>query len=446
MSSHRFSLAGKISAIFILSAVVMAALAAAASWFDLTPWQVFIISLPPGLALGIWLLNRFLRPVNVVLTSLSDGIRSFHDKDYSVRLAARREDELGELVTLYNEVSEILHEERKSIRQKELLLQTALDRSPAAIVLINPMDRVIYCNIESRRLFMGGGKLKGHRWMEIVEACPPEMREVMAGGADGLFSVDIEGDVETYHLSRRNFTLNQQPHALILLRRLTAELRRQEAAIWKKAIRIISHELNNSLAPISSLARSAQIIAHDAERADQLDEIFNSIRQNADHLKTFLEGYARFARLPEPRMKQVVWQEFLESVRAVHPFELARKVPDDDAWFDPTHMRQVMTNLLKNANEASEGNDDSITVAVTPAPEGGTYIQVLDRGRGLSEDVMRHALLPFYSTKTMGAGLGLPLCREIMEAHGGKLRIQNRDGGGTVVTCWLPPKPIETGN
>jgi len=84
-----------------------------------------------------------------------------------------------------------------------------------------------------------------------------------------------------------------------------------------------------------------------------------------------------------------------------------------------------------------------VAVRVAPASDGGTFIQVLDRGRGLSEEVMRRALLPFYSTKKGGAGLGLPLCREILEAHGGRIRIQNRDGGGTVVTCWLPPHDRE---
>ncbi len=436
----RRSLAGKIAAIFIVSCAAMAAVAAAATWFDMTPWQVFILSLPPGLAAGLWLLNRLLRPVGVVLSSVSDGIRSFHDRDYSVRIAARRDDELGELVALYNRVGEILHEERKSIRQKELLLQTALDRSPAAIVLINPIDRVVYCNIEARRIFLGGGRLKGRRWSEVRDACPMEMRDVIAQGTDGLFSVEIDGDRETYHLARRDFTLNQQPHALLLLRRLTIELRRQEAAIWKKAIRIITHELNNSLAPISSLARSAQLLAADPSRAGKLDHIFDSIRQNADHLKTFLEDYARFARLPEPRFEAVDWNDFHESVKAIHPFRLEGGVPAESAWFDPVQMRQLMTNLLTNAAEASDGSADPIAVSVVPAPDGGTWIRVLDRGRGLNEDVMRRALLPFYTTKSKGAGLGLPLCREIMEAHGGGLRLQNREGGGTIVTCWLPPR------
>ena len=439
MRSNRYSLAGKISAIFAVCVVMAAGVAAALTVFPLTGWEIFVLALLPALVTGWWLLNRFLAPVSRILRAVSDGIRSFHDNDYTVRLADRRDDELGELVKLYNKVGDVLHEERKAIRQRELLLQTALDRSPAAIVLVNPLDRVIYANTEARTIFLGGGRMRGLRFGEILDNCPPEMRDVLAARSDGLFSIDHEGEKETYHVSRRRFTLNRQPHELYLMRRLTAELGRQEAEIWKKVIRVISHELNNSLAPISSLAHSGQLISGDPGRADRLEEIFGSIRKSVDHLTRFLDGYARFARLPEPRKQPVAWSQFVETIRMIHPFELEGEIPPGHGYFDPAHMQQVITNLVKNAVEASEP-PARIGVRILDAAGGGTYIQVMDRGRGLPDHVMRRALLPFYTTKRDGAGLGLPLCREIIEAHGGKLRIQSRDGGGTIVTCWIPPK------
>ncbi len=105
----------------------------------------------------------------------------------------------------------------------------------------------------------------------------------------------------------------------------------------------------------------------------------------------------------------------------------------------PPGMRQVLINLLKNAVEASDG-DPRITVRIDRLTDGDTRVQVTDHGRGMSDEVMRKALLPFYSTKQSGTGVGLPLCREIVEAHGGSLRIQGREGGGTVVTFLLPPR------
>jgi len=430
-------MAGKMSALFGVILLLMASLASAATLLTLTPWEVFLLVLLVGLPLGMWWIHLLLRPLSRTLAAVADGIRSFHDHDYSVRVAGGQRDELGELVDLYNEIGEILHQERKSVRQRELLLQTALDSSPTAIVLVNPRERVLYANVEARRLLLGGGRLRGHNFGEVLNRCPDEMREVLASKQDGLFTVDNDGQVETYHLARRRFTLNQQPHALYLLRRLTADLGRQEAEIWKKVIRTLSHELNNSLAPISSLAHSAQILARDPGKADRLEEVFSAIRQNTERLSQFLEGYARFARLPQPQRRQVNWEDFVGSLRTLHHFDLEDELPRQPGYFDPAHLQQVLTNLFKNAAEASEGSPE-ISLRIRADGTRGTFIEVRDRGRGISADVLRQALLPFYSTKKEGTGLGLALCREIIEAHGGRIRIQSRDGGGTQVTCWLP--------
>ncbi|ANM30969.1 hypothetical protein ABI59_17375 [Acidobacteria bacterium Mor1] len=439
MNSRR-SVAGK------LAAIVLATL----GWFALCTWAGLRLELPYGLAIGVsllmtlplsfWAVGWFLQPLTHTLASLSDGIRSFRDRDFSVRLATSdRDDELGELLASYNAVGEILQEERRQIRQRELLLQTALDQSPIAILLINPLQRILYSNTEARALFLGGeGKLEGLHFDELVAGCPEPMRAVLDSGGDGIFTVE-EPDAlpETYHLSRRAFFLNRRQHTLFLLRRMTIELARQEAEIWKKVIRVISHELNNSLAPISSLAHSGDLIADRPERAGQLRSIFESIRGRVDHLTDFLDGYARFAKLPAPRKEPVDWSEWLESLRQIYPFRLDGDPPAGTAHFDPSQLQQVVINLLKNAEEATEGEDPPL-MRIRAIPDGRTRVEVLDRGRGMSEEVMQKALLPFYSTKKSGTGVGLPLCREIVEAHGGFLRIENRSGGGTTVSFWLP--------
>ncbi|MFN2385315.1 MAG: ATP-binding protein, partial [Thermoanaerobaculia bacterium] len=132
----------------------------------------------------------------------------------------------------------------------------------------------------------------------------------------------------------------------------------------------------------------------------------------------------------------VAWQPFLESVQSVFPFRIAGEVPREAGRFDPGQLQQVLINLLKNATESgSPAGEVAVGVETTPQ---GTLLHVLDRGKGMDEKTMRMALLPFYSSKQSGSGLGLPLCTEILSAHGGGLRIQRRSGGGTVVTCILP--------
>ena len=442
---NRTSLAGRITA-GVGAGLLLAGLgAAAAVRYELSPVVAFLVVLAAGLPVAAWVAARVLRPLDQVVGGVADGIRSFRDHDFSVRLAYRGDDELGDLVRLYNDVGQLLQEERHLLRQRELLLQTALDRSPAAILLVGPTGRVVYGNREARQLLLGGGALEGRSFDELRNGCPPSMQEVMASDTDGLFTVRDGERVETFHLSRRSFRLNYRRHELVLVRRLTGELGRQEAEIWKKVLRVVSHELNNSLAPISSLVHSARIIASDPRHAHRADEVFATLRERLDHLQRFLDGYARFARLPRPRPEAVDWTRFLETVDEFPQVHLAGAPPATPGWFDPAQMRQVLVNLFKNAVEASTGNgrpaeEIEVQLRVETAPEGGTWLQVSDRGPGMDEETMRQALLPFYSTKPGGSGLGLALCREILEAHGGKIALQSRPGEGTVVTCWLPPR------
>ncbi|HEV2332019.1 MAG TPA: HAMP domain-containing sensor histidine kinase, partial [Gammaproteobacteria bacterium] len=233
------------------------------------------------------------------------------------------------------------------------------------------------------------------------------------------------------------FTLNAQRHTLYLFKQLTRELNRQEVAIWKKVIRVISHELNNSLAPISSMAHSGGILSRDLA-SPRLESVFASIEERAQHLKSFIDGYARFAKLPAPRLTAVPWEPFLASLRVLAPFSLEGTLPAAPGGFDPSQMQQVLINLLKNAHE-SGSPEAAVTLRVRQDGEG-LRLDVADAGPGMAPEVLEQALLPFYSTKQSGTGLGLPLCREIVEAHGGRLSLANRAAGGLLVSIWLPAR------
>jgi len=424
---------------FFVLLILVAALAAASRSVTLSSWTVFLGLLLICLPIGAWWIHRLLAPLNRIVQGVGDGMRSFKDRDYAVRLAYRRNDELGELVELYNELGTVLQDERRTVTQRELVLSTALDQSPAAIVLVNAIGRVIYSNREARRLLTGGASLEGSNFAEIRRGCPDEMRDILESESDGLFSIAGDEHPETYFLSQRVFQLNRRPHTLVLLRQITGDLERQEAAIWKKVIRVLSHELNNSLAPISSLIHSAHLVSRDPEHADRSEEIFSALRERVDFLQRFMAGYAQFARLPAPQLENVEWEPF---VQALSEFTVVRQIgrlPERPGYFDPAQMQQVLINLIKNAREAST-NEESIGLRIKNAADGGTYVQVIDHGDGMTPDTLEKALLPFYSTKQTGSGLGLPLCREIIEAHGGKISLQETDGGGTTVTCWLPPR------
>jgi signal transduction histidine kinase len=140
-----------------------------------------------------------------------------------------------------------------------------------------------------------------------------------------------------------------------------------------------------------------------------------------------------------------VWDGFLAGLQALWPRMRIGTPPFAPGWFDEGQIQQVLINLIKNAAEA-DGPADAVELDVEAAAEGGVRISVLDRGPGMTDEVMQNALLPSFTTKATGSGMGLPLCFEIVEAHQGRLRIARRPGGGTVVSVWLPSKETpETG-
>jgi len=437
-SRPRSSLAGRLTAAIVLILVIQGLIVAGMMRITGDPWLGLLMALLIGVPLGAWLVSRTLRPLDRTLDGLQFGIASLNDRDFSVRLSSERQDELGDLARLYNEVGESLRSERLTVKSKELLLESALDNSPVAIVLVNPLDRVIFSNIEARRLLTGGARLEGRRFVgDIQETSPPQMRDILNRDGDGIFSVRDDDGVETYHLSRREFILNRRSHTLVLLYRLTAELGRQEAAIWKKVIRVISHELNNSLAPVSSLVHSAELISQRPEHADRADEVFATIHERLGHLTRFIDGYAQFARLPAPRREQTTWTALVEDLDEFPTLQVSGSLPSRDVDVDPAHLRQLLVNLVKNAVEASD-EDRPVFLRVDVTADSGTCLQILDRGQGMDEETMKRALLPFYSTKKTGTGLGLALCREIVEGHGGRISLQQRPDGGTIVSCWFP--------
>ncbi|MBP7609505.1 MAG: ATP-binding protein, partial [Steroidobacteraceae bacterium] len=317
---------------------------------------------------------------------------------------------------------------------------TVIQATPLVLLLTNATGTILYGNLAARQLLSAGRKLEGLALSPLLEPMPASLREALEDNRDRLFTATLHDDAEVFHVSHRQFLLNGQPHRLRLLKQLTREVNAQEVAIWKRVIRVIAHEINNSVAPIASLAQSGQRLALQPDTA-QLMRVFGAIEERMSHLAQFVDGYSRFAKLPKPRPAHVDWHRFLDSLQAVAPFALDGIVPGEMGWFDESQLEQVMINLLKNATEA--GSPPSATIVSIRPARGGWTVEVRDRGSGMSPDVLTNALLPFYSTKPAGSGLGLTLCREIVEAHGGTLEAGNRTDGeeGAVVRFWLPPSP-----
>lgn len=402
-----------------------------------------------GLAIGLAISVSYLLTRNLAtsLMALEVGLLNFKDNDFSVSLPIGGDKQLQALAVLFNESAEALRKERQYIYQRELLLDKVIQSSPNVMLLLDDDKRVIYANDAARHLFNQGLRIEGMQLSELIAQVADELGTALENPKDGLFSLSIsnneanrDNEPETWHLSRGQFLLNGQFHHLILLKQMTRELNRQEVAVWKKVIRIISHELNNSVAPIASMVNSGRMITKDLQDP-KLKLIFDTIEDRTSHLSQFIFNYARFAKLPLPNKTQVDWLKLTEQLQQHYRFTLESELPNSAVEVDLIQMEQVLLNLLKNAHESGSNIEDiSLSIVDSNLSDGreGVYIEVSDQGSGMPPEVLRQALLPFYSTKQSGTGLGLPLCREIIEAHDGHISLQNRDDKGLCVRLWLP--------
>ena len=389
------------------------------------------------IVVGIPAIRRVLAPMTAMFRALEGTVTSYRDGDFAFSLAWDANDEVGDLVTAHNALGDTLRNQRESLVQRELLLDTMVQHTPIAMLLVDQAGHVVYGNLAARALLGGGRRLEGGRLAGLLDAAPESLREAVLRGGDGLFVVahDDGDDEDVYYLARSGFRLNGRPHELFVLRQLTVELHRQEVKTWKKVIRMISHELNNSLAPIASLAHSGGELLK-RNQHEQLERVFATIAERARHLEQFIQGYARFAKLPSPRLEPTPWQPVVDRLRTQIAFSIDGALPDAPAVVDPAQLEQALVNLLRNAHESGSPIAD-IQLRVRRLAAAVT-IEVADRGSGMAATVLPNALLPFYSTKRGGTGLGLALVREITEAHGGRVALVNREGGGVAVTITIP--------
>ena len=431
-----FSLAARFSALVALLVSVSVVLTLLLSaWFVESPILVGCLALLLLFPLALWLVRSQFKPVLSLFRALTGTVSSYRDGDFSFSLRWPRQDELSDLVHAHNELGDVLREQRLGLVQRELLLDTMVQNTPVAMLLVVESGPIVYANLAARQLLNKGRKLEGHSLGAVLRLAAAPLRDALDRGGDGLFSIGSEDEEEIYHLARRSFRLNGRAHELLLLRQITVELRRQEVQTWKKVIRVISHELNNSLAPVASLAHSGGELVRRGQH-EKLSGIFATIEERARHLEGFIRGYAHFAKLPMPRNEAIVWPQFVARLHSQIPFAVDGELPPETAHFDIAQMEQALLNLLKNAHESGSAAEH---VSLRVRQHAGLLrIEVMDRGSGMTDAVLSNALVPFYSTKRSGTGLGLALAREIAEAHGGRISLGNREGGGLSVAMVLP--------
>lgn len=311
---------------------------------------------------------------------------------------------------------------------------------PIGVLFFGTSGQIQFANVPARDLLFSGQDPKGKNFLHLLGNASAPVCHALTGSRDSLFTLEADGEQQTYQVLRREVEFEQAPHIVLLINPLTREVARREVDLLKKVIQVINHELNNSLASMSSLISSGRFIVDHPEKLNRLTQVLDGIEGRTAHLQKFLNEYARLSRLPTARANSVPWAPLLARLTQLYPGIEIGQPPDPSGWFDEVQLEQALINLIKNACEA-EGPAEQVRVAMRNV-DNALEIGVLDRGRGFSKEALQHGLLPFYSTKEGGSGVGLALCREVAEGHGGRLRIKSREGGGSAVYLVLPFREV----
>ncbi len=372
------------------------------------------------------------------LRTLSNLLAGLREGDFSMRLrGGSRADALGELVIEANSLAAALRNQRLAALEASSLLRAVMAEIDVAILVFDPGGRVRLANRAAERLLA----LPVERLVGSA-ASGLGLADCLEGGAARTVERDFPGGSGRFGVRRATVREGGVPHQLLVVANLSTALREEERLAWQRLIRVLAHELNNSLAPIKSIAGSlARRVDHGEPSPEAREDLARGlavISERADSLARFMEGYSRLARLPAPRRQEIDLRSFLVGVAALEkraPVRLADG-PSVQLTADRDQLQQLLINLLANAAEATLERQGEIALAWRR--EGSeVLITIADDGPGLANPT--NLFVPFFTTKPKGSGIGLVLCRQIAEAHGGSLRLINReDASGCIAELRLP--------
>ncbi|MFZ1392932.1 MAG: ATP-binding protein [Dokdonella sp.] len=372
------------------------------------------------------------------LRTLSNLLEALREGDYSLRgSAARRGDAIGEVVIEINTLAQTLREQRLAVEEKSALLAKVIAALDIAVLAFDARGALQLANPAAEKLLdrpfatlsgLSAAELGVGDWLELTE---PRISERSFPGGSGRWEV-----------RRAKFRENGRPHDLLVITDLSRTLREEERLAWQRLLRVLGHELNNSLAPIRSMAATlAKLLAAEPLAEDWRDDAGSAlgvIGDRAEALARFMARYTAFARLPPPTPRKFAFAELVQ--RVVH---LEQRMPvgieagrDLVINSDPDQIEHALINLLKNAVDATLPNAGDVHVR-WQVDADALIVEIVDSGSGLPHS--ENLFVPFFTTKPGGSGIGLVLARQIIEAHGGTLGLENRDDAqGCIARVVLP--------
>ncbi len=377
-----------------------------------------------------WLAFSFAARARVTgsLRTIANLLEAMREGDYSIRgRVESRQAPLGEVMQQVNAMAATLRDQRLGALEATALLRKVMEEIDVAVFAFDPQQSLRLVNRAGERLLAQPAERLLAR-----DAASLALAEYLSGEPEQTIQRAFPGGAGRWGIRRSQFREGGLPHQLIVVSDLTRPLREQELQAWQRLVRVLGHELNNSLAPIKSIAQSLNgLLTMDPLPEDWLEDMSRGltvIAARSESLSRFLSSYTRLAKLPAPRLQPVEVNALLRRVTVLETrmqvfFE---ECPPATVQGDPDQLEQVLINLIRNAVDASLETEGRVFVRHCQDTQNAE-ITVRDEGPGLSNTA--NLFVPFFTTKRGGSGIGLVLSRQIAEAHGGSLDLRNAVSG-----------------
>ena len=394
-------------------------------------WIVLLV------AAGAWAfaVSLVVEQITRPLQTLANVVAALREDDYSFRArGAQRNDAMGDLALEINALASMLQAQRAGALEAMALFERVMSSMQSPVLAFDPADRLVLVNAAAERVLdIEAGQALGRKAGEL------QLSYLIEAGDDDLVSLGSGHQATRWMVKHAGFRLRGVPHTLVVLSDVSAALREEERLAWQRLIRVLGHEINNSLAPIKSIAESLRgriptAVQH--EQGEDFERGLEVIESRAESLNRFLQAYRQLMGLPIPKLQHVSLVTLVNRVVRLETRVNVATAGDTDLTVlaDPDQIQQALINLVRNAAEASlspdAANGGSTSVEISWGREGAdAALLIVDNGPGLTN--ASNLFVPFYTTKPSGTGIGLVLAQQIAQAHHGSVELRNRTDGVT---------------